>query len=65
MIPFENLLNMLAKPAQRALGNAGITSWETLLCFSETDLLNLHGIGQNALNVIKNKLVETGLNLKP
>ena len=64
MISFENLLKSLAKPAQRALRNAGINSWELLLKFNEAELLSLHGIGKNAMFTIKNKMAEAGLTLK-
>lgn len=51
----------LAKPAQRALQNAGITSFRQLSKLREEEVLALHGIGQNALTQLKKALIENGL----
>jgi hypothetical protein len=59
--PFENLLRQLAKPAQRAILNAGITSLEQIANTPVTDFLKLHGIGQNALGKTRAVLREQGL----
>lgn len=56
------LLRKLAKPAQRAIQNAGITTIEQLSKFSEKEVSELHGIGKNAMNSIKQTLNEIGLN---
>ncbi len=47
------LLLKLAKPAQRAIQGAGITTLEQLANFSEEEILGLHGIGDNAMQIIK------------
>jgi DNA-directed RNA polymerase alpha subunit len=60
----EILLVKLASPAQRALQNAGITRLEQLSTFSEAEIMALHGIGKNALNIIKLTLAENGLTFK-
>lgn len=57
------LLPKLAKPAQRALQNAGITTLEQLAGYSEKDLSQLHGIGKNALITIHVILKTYGLSL--
>ena len=57
----ELLLSRLAKPAQRALQNAGITSLEHLAGFSETEIAALHGVGKNALQTMRITLSEFGL----
>ncbi|EQA43658.1 Helix-hairpin-helix domain protein [Leptospira broomii serovar Hurstbridge str. 5399] len=54
----------IAKPAQRALQNAGIKTLEQLAEFREDEILRLHGIGENAMSVIKSTLKENGLSLK-
>lgn len=51
----------LAKPAQRALLNAGITTLKQLSKVTEEELSSLHGIGQNAVREIKKALGENGL----
>lgn len=60
----EVLLNELAKPAQRAIANAGVKTLEQLSNFSEFEILALHGIGINAIAIIKTTLNENGLTLK-
>lgn len=49
----NNLPEKLAKPAQRALASAGIKSLSDLSKFTEQEVADLHGIGKNALVVIK------------
>ena len=55
--PFDKL----AKPAQRALASAGITSLEDLSKLSEKEFIKLHGIGKNALQKLKADMTENGL----
>jgi DNA-directed RNA polymerase alpha subunit len=55
------LLEKLAKPAQRALHNAGITTIKQLSNYSEEEVSKLHGIGKSAMNTIKLILNENGL----
>ena len=51
----------LASPAQRALANAGIKNLKQLAKFSEHELKQLHGIGPNALNQLRQALKARGL----
>lgn len=60
----EVLLERLASPAQRALQNADIKTLEELAKHTESEVLGLHGIGKNALAVIKATLGEHGLSLR-
>lgn len=60
----EILFDKLAAPAQRALQNANIKTLEGLAKHTECEILDLHGIGKNALAVIKTTLDEHGLSLK-
>jgi DNA-directed RNA polymerase alpha subunit len=55
------LLKKLAKPAQRAIENEGIATLEQLTEYSEKEFRELHGIGKNAMNIIKQTLSENGL----
>jgi DNA-directed RNA polymerase alpha subunit len=48
-----NLFDKLAKPAQRALANAGIKTLEQLSQLTEAEFMQLHGIGKNTLQTIK------------
>ncbi|ERI91401.1 hypothetical protein HMPREF1982_03360 [Clostridiales bacterium oral taxon 876 str. F0540] len=52
------LLKKLAKPAQRAIENEGITTMEQLSRYSEKEFSELHGIGKNAMNIIKEIMSE-------
>jgi predicted flap endonuclease-1-like 5' DNA nuclease len=54
----------LAAPAQRALSAAGITCLEDLAEWQEADIANLHGIGPNALKVLKEALEEKKITRK-
>jgi DNA-directed RNA polymerase alpha subunit len=51
----------LAKPAQRALHNAGILTLKQLSKRSEKEISNLHGMGPNAVQQIKKALIDNGL----
>ncbi|NUU60056.1 DNA-binding protein [Paenibacillus agri] len=51
----------LAKPAQRALAGAGYTWLEQLSKFTESELLQLHGMGPKALGQLRTALAEKGL----
>jgi len=54
-------LPKLASPAQRALAGAGITRLVQLTKMSETELLQYHGIGPNAIKTLRLALEEKGL----
>jgi DNA-directed RNA polymerase alpha subunit len=59
--PESDLPARLAKPAQRALAAAGYTRLEQFTKVTEAELLNLHGMGPNALKVIRESLAARGL----
>jgi len=59
-IPSLNDLPKLASPAQRALQSAGLTSLEQLTEVTEEELLQLHGMGPNALGVRREALKANG-----
>ncbi len=57
----ESDLPKLASPAQRALAGAGIRRLDQLTKMSETELLQDHGIGPNAIKTLRLALKEKGL----
>jgi DNA repair protein RadC len=57
----ENGLQKLARPAQRALAEAGIQNLEQLAKFREDEVKRLHGIGPNALVQLRRALSAKGL----
>lgn len=54
-------LPKIAAPAQRALQSAGITTLTQLTKTSEAELLQLHGMGKNALETLRAALQAEGL----
>jgi predicted Fe-Mo cluster-binding NifX family protein len=54
-------LPKLAAPARRALHGAGYTRLEDLAKVTESDVMKLHGMGPNAMQVLPNALRERGL----
>ena len=57
-------LPKLAAPAQRALTSAGITKLEQLTKLTETELLQLHGMGKNAIATLREALSARGLSFR-
>ena len=51
----------VAKPAQRALANAGITSLEALAKVPEAKVAALHGMGPKALEALRAAMAAKGL----
>ncbi|CAN5318438.1 hypothetical protein BH11PSE2_BH11PSE2_00730 [soil metagenome] len=51
----------LARPAQRALANGGFTSLEQLASAPEARVAALHGMGPNALKILRAALAEQSL----
>jgi len=51
----------ISQPAQRALREAGYTELEQLSNVSDSELLQLHGFGPEALMLVKEALQEAGL----
>lgn len=58
MSQHDHDLPRLAAPAQRALHGAGIHQLSDLRQFTEAEIADLHGIGKNALNALKQALSE-------
>jgi hypothetical protein len=57
-------LPKLAAPAQRALQSAGITNLTQLTQVSEEELMQLHGMGKNALKTLDEALRSNGLSFR-
>lgn len=57
----QNDLPKLAAPARRALTSAGITSLNDLTKISEEEIMQLHGMGKNALGTLRDALKAKGL----
>jgi hypothetical protein len=51
----------LARPARRALAEAGYTRMEQLTAISEAEIAQLHGIGPNARGQLRQALAAHGL----
>jgi len=49
----DNFFSALSAPARRALEGKGITTLKQLATFSETALLQLHGMGKSSIPKIK------------
>jgi hypothetical protein len=59
--PTEGFLSELASPARRALTGAGLTTLAKLSKWSESRVLELHGMGPNALKKLRASLEKSGL----
>jgi hypothetical protein len=57
-------LPKLAAPARRALLGAGYTRLEQLTEVSEAEVMELHGMGANALRALREALQERGLSFR-
>ena len=60
----ESNLTKLAAPARRALQGAGYTRLEDLTKVTESDVMRLHGMGANAVQVLRDALGERGLSFR-
>ncbi|HSL30780.1 MAG TPA: DUF4287 domain-containing protein [Anaerolineales bacterium] len=60
----SDLPEKMGAPAERALANAGIKNLKQLTKFSEVEIKQLHGVGPNALEKLRQALAEKGLSFK-
>lgn len=58
--PASDLPTGLSKPAQRALASAGYVRRAQFTTLSEADILQLHGMGPKALEMIRRALAARG-----
>ena len=59
--PLSDLPTGLGKPAQRALAAGGYSQLEQLTSVSESEIKQLHGIGPNAIEQLRQALAAKGL----
>jgi DNA-directed RNA polymerase alpha subunit len=64
MEPQETDLPKLAAPARRALLGAGYTRLEDLTTVTESEVMQLHGMGANAMRTLRDALQERGLSFR-
>lgn len=57
-------LPKLAAPARRALAGAGYESLEQLAQATESQVMDLHGMGPTAMAVLRKALAEHGLSFR-
>jgi hypothetical protein len=56
----SRFLKGVPQPAVRALEAAGYSHWEQLTGKSKSELSKLHGVGQKALRIINQALIDGG-----
>jgi predicted RecB family nuclease len=59
--PESGFLSMIAAPARRALEGKGITTLKGLSGFSESEILELHGMGKSSIPKLRAALQSAGL----
>jgi hypothetical protein len=62
--PREGFMQLLAAPARRAMENNGIITLLQLSQFSETEILQLHGMGKTSIPILRKVLEENKLTFK-
>lgn len=62
--PADGFLSLISAPARRALESRGITSLQILSTYSETEILDFHGIGPTAIPKLQAALSEEKLSFK-
>jgi DNA-directed RNA polymerase alpha subunit len=60
----NGLLSKLSAPARRALENNRIITIKQLSDYTESEILNLHGIGPSSIPILKNELKVKGLSFR-
>ena len=60
----NGFLSKLSAPARRALENKRILTIKQLSNYTETEILNLHGIGPSSIPILKNELKMNGLSFR-
>lgn len=63
--PEDDFLSQLSAPARRALENQGISTVEHLAYYTESEILQLHGMGKASIPILKSLLAAKGLQFKP
>ena len=60
----SGVFSTLGAPARRALENKGITTLAALAKYSESEILQLHGMGPSSIPRLKRLLKDAGLSFK-
>ena len=60
----NGFLTKLSAPARRALENNRIITIKQLSDYTETEILNLHGIGPSSISILKNELKINGVSFR-
>ena len=60
----NGFLSKLIAPARRALENNRILTIKQLSDYTETEILNLHGIGPSTIPILKSELKVNGLSFR-
>jgi predicted RecB family nuclease len=63
--PDDDFLSTLGAPARRALQGKGITTVQELSTHTETEIMQLHGMGPSTLPKLQQALASAGLSFKP
>lgn len=61
---YKDFLAKLSKPAQRALEQEEIDSFEKLASLTKKELLSFHGVGPKSIPIVMECLNNIGLELK-
>jgi predicted RecB family nuclease len=62
--PKDSFLALIAAPARRALERENIRTLEDLAKWTESEILNLHGMGPSTIPKLKKALKDNGLFFK-
>lgn len=62
--PTSGFLALLSNPARNALLHYGIDTIQKLACYSEKEILKLHGVGKASLPSLRKALQDEGLSFK-
>ena len=62
--PEDGFLSKLSAPARRALVNNNILTVKELSAFTETEILQMHGIGPSSIPILKKELKSNKLSFR-
>lgn len=62
--PEDGLLSRLGGPARSALEHEGITTVTELSKYTESEILELHGVGPSSIPSLRRALEESGLDFR-
>lgn len=62
--PGDGVLSRLGAPARRALEREGITTVTELSKYTESEILDLHGLGPSSIPSLQRALKESGLDFR-